>query len=170
VEYRVLVVVSALLALGVMLGLMWSWGSNIMAIERKGFVSVCVLWCEVSAFHLCKLIRDRADPIKSRELRTQLPFQLLVIASSIASFGLLLGGVLIMPLDLPKRFFLLIGSGAMLSTAFFLAKHVRDRLEVQKLLAQDDSHDLEDAPGRMVHPGDAEKGTDEPAIVVLATH
>lgn len=148
-EYRVLVVASALLGLGVMLGLMWRWDAETMAIERKGFISVCILWCEVSAFHLCKLIRDRADRNKNKELRQQLPFQVLVIISSLASFGLLIGGILIMPLDLPKKCFLLIGSGCMLSTAFFLAKHVRDRLELQKLMelpAPEDSV-LAEAPG-----------------------
>eukprot|EP00931_Biecheleriopsis_adriatica_P095743 TRINITY_DN69356_c0_g1_i1.p1 TRINITY_DN69356_c0_g1~~TRINITY_DN69356_c0_g1_i1.p1 ORF type:complete len:344 (+),score=59.51 TRINITY_DN69356_c0_g1_i1:142-1032(+) len=148
-EYRVLVVACALLGLGVMLGLMWRWDNETMAIERKGFISVCVLWCEVSAFHLCKLIRDRADRNKTKELRQQLPFQLLVIISSLASFGLLIGGILAMPLDLPKTFFLLIGSGCMLSTAFFMAKHVRDRLELQKLLElpSPETCDLAEAPG-----------------------
>merc|ERR1712232_1472638 len=102
---------------------------------RKGFISVCILWCEASFFHLAKLVRDRADPTKAKELRPQRAFQALVVFSAIGSFCTLLGGVCIMPIELPKKFFLAVASGFMLSTAFFLAKHVRDHLELNKLLA-----------------------------------
>lgn len=141
IEYQIFVWVSALVAVGMMLGLMWTWDAEIMAIERKGFISVCVLWCEVSSFHLAKLVRDRADPLKAKELRRQLPFQILVALSSLASFSILLGGICFMPLESSKRFYLVVGSGFMLSTAFFLAKHVRDRQELHKILAAPDLPD-----------------------------
>lgn len=134
-EYQICVWMSAVAAVGLMLGLMWTWGADVMAIERKGFISVCVLWCEGSFFHLAKLIRDRANVEKAKELRQQLPFQVLVIISSLGSFGTLIAGICMMPLAPPKRFYLVVGSGFMLSTAFFLAKNVRDRLELGQLLA-----------------------------------
>merc|ERR1712046_62995 len=69
VEFKVFVWASAFVAIGMMLGLMWTWDAETMAIERKGFISVCVLWSEVSSFHLAKLVRDRMDAIKAKELR-----------------------------------------------------------------------------------------------------
>jgi hypothetical protein len=137
-EYKVFVWMSALASLGAMLGIMWTWDAEVMAVERKGFVSVCVLWCEASSFHLAKLVRDRADPMKSKELRTQLPFQALVVIASVSSFSVLLGGIFLMPLKTPKKVFLVVGSGFMLSTAFFLAKHVRDQLELKNVLERPD--------------------------------
>jgi len=134
-EYQICVWISAVVAVGLMLGLMWTWGAEVMAIERKGFISVCVLWCEVSSFHLAKLIRDRSNAEKAKELRQQIPFQVLVGLSSLLSFGALIVGICVMPLETPKRFYLVVGSGFMLSTAFYLAKNVRDRLELGQLLA-----------------------------------
>lgn len=133
-EYKIFVWMSAVAAVGAMLGIMWTWDAEVMAIERKGFVSVCVLWCEVSSFHLAKLVRDRADPIKSKELRMQLPFQALVVISSACSFSVLLGGIFLMPLKTPNQVFLTVGAGFMLTTAFFLAKYVRDHLELKNVL------------------------------------
>jgi len=146
-EYKVLVWISAVLAVSLMLGLMWTWESDILAIERKGFITVCVLWCEASCFHLAKLVRDRADPEKAKELRQQLPFQFLVVLSSILSFAILVAGICFMPLDTPKKFYLVVGSGFMLSTACFLAKHVRDRLEHQELLKAEGTDALAAVPG-----------------------
>jgi hypothetical protein len=133
IEYKIFVWASALLAVGAMLGIVWTWDAEVMAIERKGFITTCVLWCEVSSFHLAKLVRDRADPLRAKELRLQLPFQVLVVASSISSFAVLLGGIVSMPLSTPKKVFLVVGSGFMLTTAFFLAKHVRDHFELGRI-------------------------------------
>merc|ERR1712183_1191331 len=132
-EYQALVWTSAVVAVAAMLGLMWTWEADSFAIERKGFITVCVLWCEASSFHFAKLVRDRADPVKAKELKKQIPFQVLVALSSVSSFVTLLIGVCVMPLDTSKRLFLFTGCGFVLSTAFFLAKHVRDRLEVRNL-------------------------------------
>lgn len=135
-EYQILVWASAVLAVVAMLGIMWSWDAETLALERKGFISVCLLWCEVSSFHLAKLVRDRADPKKAPELLKQRPFQILVVLSSAASSIILLAGILLMPLQASKRFFLLAGFGYALSSAFFLAKHVRDKLESKSLAAE----------------------------------
>merc|ERR1719152_135352 len=135
-----------------MIGMMWTWEEDVMVVERKGFISVCVLWCEASFFHFAKLVRDRADPLKARELRTQCAFQALVVISSLASFCILLGGVFIMPLDLPKKFYLAVGSGFMLSTAFFLAKHIRDHVELRKLLCEEVSIVPQSSTGAAAYP------------------
>jgi len=142
VEYKIFVWMSALFAVGLMLGLMWTWDAEVMVVERKGFVSVCVLWCEASSFHLAKLVRDRNDPMKAKELKAQFAFQILVGLSSVLSFCILVGGICIMPLDISKKMFLVVGCGLVLSTAFFLAKHVRDSLELQQLLASPEVPDV----------------------------
>merc|ERR1712139_293395 len=133
IEYRVVVGVSALAAVVTMLSLMWSWSSEVLAIERKGFITACVLWCEGSSFHLAKLVRDRMDPLKAKELADQQAYQALIVGSSLLSTGLLLGGIVAMPLEMSKKLFLITGAAFVLSTAFFLAKNVRDRLEARKL-------------------------------------
>eukprot|EP00747_Dinoflagellata_sp_TGD_P143317 gnl/TRDRNA2_/TRDRNA2_176372_c0_seq2.p1 gnl/TRDRNA2_/TRDRNA2_176372_c0~~gnl/TRDRNA2_/TRDRNA2_176372_c0_seq2.p1 ORF type:complete len:365 (-),score=55.71 gnl/TRDRNA2_/TRDRNA2_176372_c0_seq2:148-1242(-) len=133
IEYRVVVAVSAVAAVVTMLGLMWSWSSEVLVIERKGFITACVLWCEVSSFHTAKLVRDRMDPLKAKELSEQKAYQLLIFGSSLLSMGLLTGGIIAMPLEANKKLFLITGAMFILSTAFFLAKNVRDRLEARKL-------------------------------------
>jgi hypothetical protein len=130
-EYKVLVWMSAVVSVILMLGIMWSWDAETLVIERKGFISVCLLWCQVSAFHLAKLVRDRADPQKSPELGKQLPFQVLVVLSAITSSCILIVGLSLMPLLEGKRFCMLAGSGFAFSSALFLAKHVRDRVELR---------------------------------------
>lgn len=132
-EYRILAAASAILAVGVMLGLMWSWRQEVLAIERKGFITACVLWSQASSFHLAKLVRDRMDATKGAELAKQKPFQLLVVLSSLLSTGMLLVGIIVMPLDVPKKLFLFTGASFVLSASFFLAKNVRDRQEAEKL-------------------------------------
>jgi len=138
-EYQLLVWASAVLSVLVMLSVMWTWDAETLAIERKGFISACLLWSEVSSFHLAKLVRDLADPKKAPELKAQLPFKILVVLSSLASGGILLVGILIMPLPISKRFFLLTGFGYTLSSALFLAKHVRDKQEAKGVEALSDA-------------------------------
>lgn len=132
-EYKLMLWISTLASVGVMLGTMWSWSNEILALERKGYVSGMVLWCLFSSFHLAKLVRDRGDPIKAKELQSQLPFQMLVMVSSVLSTGALIGGACAMPLALRQRLFLIAGSCFSLTAAFYLAKHVRDRYEAMIL-------------------------------------
>lgn len=141
-EYRAMLWLSTLLSVSLMLGIMWSWSDQILVIERKAYVSGMILWSLVSSFHLAKLVRDRADPVKSKELKTQMPFQVLVLASSVLSLGALLGGAFLMPLELRKRLFLLTGTCFTTTSAFYLAKHVRDRLEVKALCSQAGESDV----------------------------
>merc|ERR1712046_244993 len=124
---------SAFLSVSLMLGIMWSWSDKILVVERKAYFSGMILWSLVSSFHLAKLVRDRADPVKSKELKTQIPFQVLVVASSVLSLGALLGGAFAMPLEFRQTLFLSTGTCFTTTSAFYLAKHVRDRLEVKVL-------------------------------------
>lgn len=135
VEYRVVVWLAATSALLLLLGLVWSWNS--LAIERKGFVTVAALWCETSCFHFAKLVRDRGDPARAKDLNLQLPYQAMVCASMLGSTGGLVGGAVAMPLDLPKRLFLITASGFMVTSAALLAKHVRDQQELKRLTKSD---------------------------------
>merc|ERR1719401_898620 len=101
-----------------MFSTMWSWSSDILAVERKGYISGMVLWCLFSSFHLAKLVRDRGDPIKAKELKTQVPFQVLVVGSSVLSAGALIGGSCAMPLALRQRLFLITGACFAITSAF----------------------------------------------------
>lgn len=134
-EYRLMLWFSTLASIGVMLGTMWTWSDDMLALERKGYVSGMVLWCLFSSFHLAKLVRDRGDPKKATELRSQLPFQILVVASSLLSAGALIGGACAMPLAFRQRLFLITGACFAITSAFYLAKHVRDRHEAMLLQA-----------------------------------
>jgi len=133
---RVLTWFSAVLAVSMTLGFMWTWDSESMMIIIKAFMTLCTFWSEGSTFHLAKLLHDRADPNKKRELREQLGFQILVVFSTIVSYTVPLIVVVVLPdLHASKRFYLLCGLGFMMSTAFFLVKHVRDQLEFKRLVS-----------------------------------
>jgi len=146
-EYMAMLWLSTILSISLMLGIMWSWSGKILAIERKAYISGMILWSIISSFHLAKLVRDRADPVKSNELKTQIPFQVLCIASSLLSFGALLVGAFVMPLELRQRLFLLTGTCFTTTSALYLAKHVRDRLEAKALCSADaEDTEVEEAP------------------------
>lgn len=133
VEYRVCVWTGALTAVSLMLSLTWSWGD--LAVERKGLISICAIWCVTSCFHFAKLVRDWADRVKAEDLKLQLPYQALVSVSMFASVAVLVGAVAAMPLDVSKRLFLWAASGFLVTSAAFLAKHLRDQQELVKLQA-----------------------------------
>jgi len=133
VMYKLFVWFAALSSISMMLGLMWSWPAQTLKIQYKELISVCMLWCEYSAFHFAKLMRDREDSVKARELKRQIPFQLLVVASMFASFGVMVANIIMLPLGTAKTAFMLTGSGFSLTAAFFLAKHVRDGQELHAL-------------------------------------
>merc|ERR1711972_901688 len=156
----VLVWGSALLSVLLMLGTMWSWSSDVLAMERKGYYSGMVLWSLVSSFHLAKLVRDRGDPIKRKELQNQIPYQLLIVGSSALSAAALVVGTFLMPLALQHRLFLLVGTGFTISAAFFLAKQVRDRQEVAILrqLAAGEQHKDGDSTVVTAGAGDGASG------------
>jgi hypothetical protein len=131
VEYRVCVWSGALVAVCLMLCLTWSWGD--LTLDRKGFISICAIWCETSCFHFAKLVRDRADSAKADDLKLQLPYQVLVSVSLFGSVAVLVGAAAAIPVDVSKRLFLWAASGFLVTSTAFLAKHVRDQQELVKL-------------------------------------
>ena len=62
-----------------------------MPIASKGLISICFPFLAVCAFHLAKLVRDRADPVKKKDLDRQIPFQFLIVA------GFIIAGVTCAP-------------------------------------------------------------------------
>merc|ERR1712187_29815 len=91
------------------------------------------LWCLVSVFHMAKLVRDKADLAKAKELKKQAAFQMMVWTSMLGSSAVVIGATAMMPLELPQKFFMICGTLCMLFTAFFLAKAVRDAQEIDAL-------------------------------------
>jgi len=73
--YQIVVWSSAVFAVGTTLIFMWSWDEDNMEPVMKGFFSLCVFFGQGSTFHLGKLLHDRSDPIKARELQENIPFQ-----------------------------------------------------------------------------------------------
>merc|ERR1712139_458849 len=90
---------------------------------------------------------------KAKELADQQAYQALIVGSSLLSTGLLLVGIIVMPLEMSKKLFLITGAAFVLSTAFFLAKNVRDRLEAKRL-----SSPIASSIGH-ADPGEALKGS-----------
>merc|ERR1712025_313025 len=83
-EYRVLVWVAFVTALFFIMFFIWA-GWIELAIERRGLLSICIIFSVTSCFHIAKLVRDRADPAKYADLQKQLPYQAMIVASFTAS-------------------------------------------------------------------------------------
>lgn len=131
-EYKALVWASFPAALG--FTLTWIWVGD-LALERKGLLTIGLLFNVTSCFHAAKLVRDRAQACEAQKLRNQKPFQIMVAASFLISFVLPLVAICLMPLQTNHFLFLLVGQLMSTNTALNLAKLVRDRLEVQQLRA-----------------------------------
>merc|ERR1711924_51876 len=121
-----LVYVSFFAAIGFTLGFTWSSWMN-MAIERRGFLSLGVIFHASSCFHMAKLGRARNDEFKLMELSKQVPYQIMVIASFLLSWLLPLVGVCMMGLDKEQLLFQLTGQLMTTNTTLSLAKVVRDK-------------------------------------------
>jgi hypothetical protein len=134
-EYRVLVWVAFISAICFFMVFTWA-GWIELALERRGFLSICVLFHANSCFHMAKLVRDRGDPVKSAELQKQLPFQAMVIASFVISLMVPLVSICMMNLEAEKTLFLLVGQLMTTNTTLNVAKTVRDKQEMQKLHEQ----------------------------------
>jgi len=126
-----------------MLTLMWSWPKSSLNTDRKLLVTIGDLWCLVSVFHLAKLVRDKADIAKAKQLKKQVAFQVLILASMFGSSAVVVGAIYMMPLQLPQKFFMICGTLCMLCTAFFLAKSVRDTQEINFLERGTEESDIE---------------------------
>merc|ERR1712224_605442 len=133
-EYRGLVWAAFPVALLVTLG--WTWLGFPEAqrpMERKGFLSIALLFNAVSCFHIAKLVRDRASPTKKQELMKQTAFQVMVVLSFALSLLVEIVALIVMPLEAHQRLFLCVGQLMTANTALNLAKLVRDRFEIRTL-------------------------------------
>eukprot|EP00746_Dinoflagellata_sp_MGD_P074038 gnl/MRDRNA2_/MRDRNA2_29961_c0_seq1.p1 gnl/MRDRNA2_/MRDRNA2_29961_c0~~gnl/MRDRNA2_/MRDRNA2_29961_c0_seq1.p1 ORF type:complete len:366 (+),score=54.62 gnl/MRDRNA2_/MRDRNA2_29961_c0_seq1:86-1183(+) len=131
-EYRIMVWLSFFAAVGFTLGFTWSSWMN-FSIERKGFLSVGLIFHASSCFHMAKLVRDRNDEFKAMELSKQVPYQIMVIVSFLLSWLIPLVGVCMMGLSQEQLLFQLTGQLMTTNTTLNLAKVVRDKHEMLKL-------------------------------------
>lgn len=129
-EYRMLV--RASFAVSVVASLIWIWNSD-LAIERKGFLSLALLFNATAGFHIAKLLRDLKDTVKARELRSQVAFMLMVVSSFTVSLIVPVVAICVMPLEIQQRLFLLVGQLMTSNTCLNLAKMVRDLNEQRAL-------------------------------------
>merc|ERR1712113_371811 len=127
--YKFFVWVACLGSTAMMMTLMWSWPKSSLNTDRKLLVTVGDLWCLTSVFHIAKLVRDKADRAKAKQLKKQVAFQVMILASMLGSSVVVVGAIYMMPLEPPQKFFMICGTLCMLCTAFFLAKSVRDTQE-----------------------------------------
>jgi hypothetical protein len=134
--YKVLVWTSVLVSLA--LSMVWLWLGPEYAdlpVSSKGLISVCYPFCAVCAFHLAKLVRDRADPAKKKDLDRQLPYQFLIVAGfCVAGASLIAAVCTVEGATMPQRMFLATGGTYLTFSCLFLAKQVRDALESEDLL------------------------------------
>jgi len=93
-----------------LLSLIWIWSGDLV-IERKGFLSLALIFNASVGFHLAKLARDLKDKKKAQELRPQAAFKTMVVISSALSLIVPLVAICLMPLEPQQRLFLLVGHG-----------------------------------------------------------
>lgn len=163
-EYRILV--RSAFAVSVLFTLIWIWKADIV-VERKGFLSLALIFNVSAGFHMAKLLRDLKDQEKARELRSQTAFIFMVVASFVISLLVPVVGICVMPLEIEQRLFLLVGQLMTSNTCLNLAKMVRDMIEQKKLLKRlPISEDIEapaEAAKVVVHslpdPPEAEDGS-----------
>jgi len=132
-EYRILV--RASFAVSIVFTLTWIWKVDI-AVERKGFLSLALIFNATAGFHIAKLLRDLRDKEKARELRAQTAFMLMVVSSFAISLIVPVVGICIMPLQIEQRLFLLVGQLMTSNTCLNLAKMVRDLMEQKALVSR----------------------------------
>lgn len=132
-EYRTLV--RASFAVSVVFTLTWIWKVDI-AVERKGFLSLALIFNATAGFHIAKLLRDLKVKEKARELRAQTAFVVMVISSFAISLFAPVVGICIMPLQIEQRLFLLVGQLMTSNTCLNLAKMVRDVMEQKVLISR----------------------------------
>merc|ERR1711953_1550787 len=132
-EYRMLV--RASFAVSIIASLMWIWNSDLV-IERKGFLSLALLFNATAGFHIAKLFRDLKDTVKARELQSQTAFMLMVVSSFVVSLLVPVVAICVMPLEIQQRLFLLVGQLMTSNTCLNLAKMVRDLNEQRTLNEQ----------------------------------
>jgi len=112
-------------------GMFWI-DEEVINLDRKGFIFMALLLAITSAFHIAKLVRDLADPVLAQNANC--PYIVMVVFSFLCALILGVGGIHYMPIPDPKKRFLVNGLCFCICSALALAKLVRDRNEVQKLI------------------------------------
>jgi hypothetical protein len=106
--------------------------SEVLIIERKGFILIATLFLVTSSFHLAKMVRDLADPVLAQNVNC--PYMIMCVASFLGACVIGIGGVQVMTIPDSKKRFITNGLFFCVSSSLALAKLVRDRNEVAKLL------------------------------------
>lgn len=132
-EYRVLIRVS--FAVSTLFTLIWIWYVDLV-VERKGLLSLAVIFHATAGFHMAKLLRDLKNKEKARELQSQFAFMFMVVSSFLVSLVVPIVAICVMPLEIEQRLFLLVGQLMTSNTCLNLAKMVRDIIEQKTLIDQ----------------------------------
>jgi len=111
--------------------LIWRW--DVMSLSYKFFFIPGFFICVRDSVYVAKLVRDRELPRIAKEL--SMPYQLLVASSWAVSLVIYLVLLFIYSLDDWSRHFILMGWGLAVTQVFALTKHVRDRMDMQVVIA-----------------------------------
>lgn len=133
-EFRIFVWFSTLLSCFLLVGVVWTWDDSDVTPQAKGFISVCALWAEGSSFHLCKIVREYRELHARKDLKDNMPFQFLIVFSCIVSHVAIFLALATHKLKDWQRMHLVTSWGFALTCVFVVARHVKDRLDIFKLL------------------------------------
>jgi len=121
--------------------LSWVWAgfsSTELSVERKGLLSITLLYNIASTYHVAKLLRDRRQAARLNHMKTQStslqwPFQLMVVVNFLISVIVPVGCIIGMVKTTDHCFFLLTGFIMTTIATWNLANLVRDRHELAVL-------------------------------------
>jgi hypothetical protein len=132
---------SAVLSCFLLCGIVWTWDDSSVEPQAKGFITVCALWAEGSTFHFCKIVREYRDLSKRKDFQDNMPFQFLVVLScSVAHIAIFLA-LATHQLETWQRMHLMAAWGFSVSSVFVCARHVKDRLDIRKLMENPEGYD-----------------------------
>jgi len=134
IEFRVFVWFSMVLSCFLLCGVVWTWDDKSVKTEAKGFITVCALWAEGSTFQLCKMIRDYRERLTWKDSEN-LPFQFLVVFSCLVAHIAIFLALSTHKLENWQRMHLVSAWGLAVTTVFLVSRHVKDRLDIFKLMA-----------------------------------
>jgi len=142
--------------------LVWVWAgfsSAELSMERKGLLSITLLYNVASSFHVAKLVRDRQQAAKMKHMSTQStslqwPFQVMVVLNFLISIGVPVACIIGITTSTDQMFFLLTGFFMTMNTTLNLAKMQRDRHEMKLLKERmPQAGGVEHARDILHHPG-----------------
>merc|ERR1719399_280156 len=117
------------------LTMLWIMTSSLCLAKTVRDQRDSALWDQLAEEHRSKHVRDRADPVKKKDLDRQLPYQFLVVAGFlIAAVSFVAGVCAVDGATMAQRMFLGTGGTYLTFSCLFLAKQVRDALESEDLL------------------------------------